>query len=419
MKRIISALVLLAALAGIMSASVGAMAAEVNITTQTLRQETLGTLNSSGASYEGRIIIKDFLGMLELPLVIDGKDTVATISVIKPERRGSVEVELTKFDGHIYDASIQTDKLTYTPGKGFEKGEEQVGRGSSNQKGGKLDFGRDSGLYSGRVHFYYSMEDLGYKNIDNIPDEEWSKLFWFNLGSPYVLLLTDDSIAAFLETGELGGYDWPGLRYLLTGEEDMDMYEKGDIKNFTRVDSYSVGLFTDVADQWYAPYVGAAYEYGLMKGNEDETFAPDGAMTVAEAIALASRVHNIYYGKSGDFVQGDPWYEVYVGYAIERGIITRSSFEDYNRNITRREMAQLLSACVDLEELEEINAVSPIPDISQKDAIYPSVLALYNAGVLTGSEADGSFLPNDDITRCEVSAIVSRLVEPSLRVKLK
>ncbi len=419
MKRTISVLAFLAALTAILSASSGAFAAEVSIETQTLRQETLGKLNSSGASYEGRIIIDDFIGILELPLVIDGKEVSAAVSVIMPEKKGGVTVELSEFDGHIYDAHIQADSFGYVPGKGFEKAEEQVGRGSSNQKGGNLDLGRKSGLYSGRVYFYYSMKNLGYKNIDNIPDEEWSKLFWFNLGSPYVLLLTDESVNAFLETGELDGYTWPGLRALLTGEEDMDAYADGDFKNFTRTESYSKGLFTDVSDQWFAPYVSAVYEYGLMKGNGDETFAPDGHMTVAEAIALASRLHNIYHGKDGNFVQGEPWYEVYVGYATERGIINRSSFDSMDRNITRREMARLLAACVELDGLEKINNVASIPDISEKDDLYASALALYNAGVLTGSEADGSFLPNDDITRCEVSAIVSRLVDPSLRVEIK
>ena len=112
------------------------------------------------------------------------------------------------------------------------------------------------------------------------------------------------------------------------------------------------------------------------------------------------------------------WYDVYVGYATERGIIKKGQFDDYERNITRKEMAGLLSAAVDLTQLKKINDVETIPDISRSDESFACIRALYNAGVLTGSTNNGGFLPNDDITRAEVSAIAARLGQPKLRVDL-
>ena len=81
------------------------------------------------------------------------------------------------------------------------------------------------------------------------------------------------------------------------------------------------------------------------------------------------------------------------------------------------EMASLLSKAVQLSDLEKINDVSEIPDVEKDDENYASVLRLYNAGVLTGSEEDLSFLPEGEITRAEVAAMCARLVCPELRVE--
>jgi hypothetical protein len=126
-----------------------------------------------------------------------------------------------------------------------------------------------------------------------------------------------------------------------------------------------------------------------MRGNEDGTFYAEGKVTVAEAITIAARLHNIYYGYSGQFLQASPWYQIYVDYAVERGMIETDMFDDYERPITRKEMASLLSKAVELTELERINERAAIPDVPADDEDYAAIQALYESGVLTGSEADG------------------------------
>lgn len=50
------------------------------------------------------------------------------------------------------------------------------------------------------------------------------------------------------------------------------------------------GGFSDVAtDSWYAPYVQAAVESGLFKGNTDGTFQPDKTLSRQEMASVASR----------------------------------------------------------------------------------------------------------------------------------
>ncbi|MBQ8759585.1 MAG: S-layer homology domain-containing protein, partial [Clostridia bacterium] len=64
---------------------------------------------------------------------------------------------------------------------------------------------------------------------------------------------------------------------------------------FERVYTYNDN-FSDVADTaWYAENVKTSYELGFMNGKGENTFDPDGSVTVAEAIALASRLHASYH----------------------------------------------------------------------------------------------------------------------------
>lgn len=415
MKSRISAV--LCALLLLTAAAPAAQAAD--LAAQTLTKGILGTLNASGASYEARMTLPGYLGQLEIDTTVDGEEESLSVSVVRIAKgeSASVSVALSRFDGCIYQAGLTPDQLIYKQGVGFARQEAKRASGSSDKTGGSLDLGKLSGLYTGRIYFYYSMEDLGYKNIDVIPDEKWTELFWFNLGVDYVLVLTEADAAEFLETGELGGYTWPGLRRLLTGESDLEIYTSGSFDNFRTVNTYENGVFSDVSTQWYAPYAGRAYEVNLMKGNADGTFYPQGQVTVAEAVTMAARLHNIYYGRSGDFLQESPWYSVYAGYAVERGMIDSDTFDadDYERPVTRREMALLLSRAVDLTELPRTITVESIPDLKKNDTDYAAVLALYESGVLTGSDDEGSFLPDQPLTRAEACTMIARLVTPELR----
>lgn len=117
---------------------------------------------------------------------------------------------------------------------------------------------------------------------------------------------------------------------------------------FTKVNTYSSGMFKDVpSGQWYTEYVSSAYELGFMKGSSGTTFEPEGNMTVAEAITIVSRVNDTYNATGTKFDQsGANWYDCYVKYATDAGIITADQFDSFDRNITRAEMAKVFAKSV-------------------------------------------------------------------------
>ena len=105
---------------------------------------------------------------------------------------------------------------------------------------------------------------------------------------------------------------------------------------FQKKQEYKDGQFADVpAKQWYAAEVKSAYELGFMNGQSDTAFAPDGNVTVAEGITMASRVHASYNGKTIAEKAGGKWYDMYVAYATENGLIKEGQFTNYDRNIMR------------------------------------------------------------------------------------
>lgn len=193
--------------------------------------------------------------------------------------------------------------------------------------------------------------------------------------------------------------------------------DAGSLSNFKKVKEYTSGIFTDIDEEgWYIDNVKKAYELGLMMGSYD-SFNPDGSISIAEAITMAARLNSIYKTGKDDFVQGSPWYQVYVDYAVENGIIAADDYEDFTEEATREQFAVIFAKSLPAEALPAINAIETgmIPDVDRDSEFKDVIYMLYNAGILTGNDAIGSFAPETGIGRSSVAAIVTRMADKSLR----
>ena len=198
----------------------------------------------------------------------------------------------------------------------------------------------------------------------------------------------------------------------------------GSMSNFVKTKTYTSGMFSDVDENaWYGnnqqKVIANAYEYGLMKGDSATTFNPAGNMTIAEAIAVAARVNKIYATGNGDFEQGSVWYQVYVDYVVANNIIAANDFAYYTKAATRAEMAYIFSKALPAAEFASQNTVNSLPDVNNSTPYYSAILVLYKAGVLAGSDAQGTFNPSNNITRAEAAAIISRVILPGTRTSGK
>lgn len=207
------------------------------------------------------------------------------------------------------------------------------------------------------------------------------------------------------------------LKLVCTAMATATLAVTASATGFTKTNTYANGTFSDVKQSsWYANEVKSAYELGFMNGKGNDKFVPDGNVTVAEAITMASRVHSIYNGKQ-IAKTGSKWYDMYVSYAVSNGIISDGQFENFDRNIMRYEMAQLFANAMPESYFPAINSVSEIPDVAETEEYHDTLMMLYNAGVVMGSTEYGDFLATNPIKRSETAAIINRVALPENRLQ--
>lgn len=197
----------------------------------------------------------------------------------------------------------------------------------------------------------------------------------------------------------------------------VNMGGGASLSNFAKNRSYTSGQFTDVpSSAWYADRVKAAYEYGLMSGTGNSLFQPSRNITIAEAIVIASQLHNTYYSNGNTFQGNEIWYQPYVDYALSNRIITQS-YSNYNTPISRSEFAIIMSNAFPDAALAQINTVqdNAIPDVAAGSNYYNAVYRLYRAGVISGVGSTRKYNPDAQITRAEVATILGNMVDTNLR----
>lgn len=199
------------------------------------------------------------------------------------------------------------------------------------------------------------------------------------------------------------------------------------LNNFILNKSYS-DQFTDVAsNSWYYNNVKIAYELGLLNGTTTTTYSPNSNITVAEVQALVARIHSIYYNTTIEPV-GGAWYTQYIEYCskyIDNEICSMAYMEDdgtilANKPASRTYFAYLMYASIPSYEYVQINNIPDgklldVDTIAFGHDVDKRIYTLYRAGILSGSDVYGTFNPDSNITRAEVAAIVSRIVDPSQR----
>lgn len=178
--------------------------------------------------------------------------------------------------------------------------------------------------------------------------------------------------------------------------------------SFPAVNAYTPGYYHDVTDgAWYADAAKLCFERGLITGTAANTFSPNNAVTVGEAATLAARILAAVKGSTIRAARtNETWYQRYVEF-LENNAVT---VPDPAQNATRTQFFRLLAAVVPEAQLSAINAITALPDTDDAN-----ILSFYNAGILTGTDAYGTFSGSKSLTRAECATMVARIVDSSLR----
>lgn len=174
--------------------------------------------------------------------------------------------------------------------------------------------------------------------------------------------------------------------------------------------------FSDVpSDAWYAQDVEDVQDFGVLQGVGNGKFSPDGKLTLAQAITLAARTSAKLNNETIPNQNGNPWYQGYLEYADSKGICKTGEFgTSYDSNCDRLTMAKLFARVLPKATEKKLNTISAIPDLKRSQDTE-EVYGLYEQGVLTGSDAAGTFKPYHGISRAEAAAILNRVIHPEKR----
>ena len=149
-----------------------------------------------------------------------------------------------------------------------------------------------------------------------------------------------------------------------------------------------------------------------INGYNDGTVRPDGAITRAEVAAIFFRLlinpskNDAATGSFTDVPSGS-WYARQVNYLAQAGILDGYKDGSFkpNQNITRAEFAAIASRF----DHYGGDMDNPFVDVTSNHWAYESILSAYSMGWVNGY-TDGEFRPQTNITRGEVVVIVNRIL---------
>ena len=209
------------------------------------------------------------------------------------------------------------------------------------------------------------------------------------------------------------------------------------LDNFTRQRSYA-GQFSDLSAQsTFYDNIVALYEYGLTQGKADGTYGLQDSVTVGQTVIFAGRIRSLY--RTGDPESGpaaytaaaqsltEPYrtYFPYLSYLKAEGVLDSQLDNVLHLPATRAQVAHVLCNVLPESALPAINDTLVthayasrdfITDVTEYTPYFRDILQLYRCGVVVGSDATGSYRPDALITRGAVAAMLTRMVDESLRL---
>ncbi len=169
-------------------------------------------------------------------------------------------------------------------------------------------------------------------------------------------------------------------------------------------------ISNDVQDK-VAQVFNTSDDVSYVQGYPDNTFKPYGLLTRAEASVIINNLlkeqsSNVENSSKFTDVNASDWYFKYVSNLTQKGIINGYSDGTFkpNANITRAEMVALVVKAIGLSG-EYTSFFS-----DTKGSWAENAIAIANAQGWVNGYSDGTFKPNANITRAEVTVLMNRVM---------
>jgi len=168
---------------------------------------------------------------------------------------------------------------------------------------------------------------------------------------------------------------------------------------------------SDIAGHWANNAIQRWTEFGAVRGYDDGTFRPDNHITRAEFATLLNRVLGSTELSDVEFPDVDPnsWYALEIARAVAAGFMLGDAGGTMrpNDNVTREEAVVMLFRAFGIEFAQRnLLIFFDTPQISYW--ALNAVISFTNEDIIRGFP-DGSFRPQNYITRAEVVVLIDRI----------
>ena len=165
---------------------------------------------------------------------------------------------------------------------------------------------------------------------------------------------------------------------------------------------------------WAKDMILKMYDNNIVSGYEDGSFKPNNPITREEFVHIIMKICEVREVAENSFsdVASGAWYEDDIRRAVSAGLVNGISQTEFGvgLNITRQDAATILYRLAEkLGTKLEIGDAEFTDMADMADYAVESVKALSSSKIILGYE-DGSFKPNNSITRAECCTVISRMI---------
>jgi len=174
--------------------------------------------------------------------------------------------------------------------------------------------------------------------------------------------------------------------------------------------------FIDIVDHWAEESICFLYGQGTVEGYSDRNYEPDEEVTRAEFLKISLRElgFNVFAVQSSEFTDINPgdWYYQYATFAKWRGFISGYSDNSFHPNepITRAEATVMIMQIAGIIDYDVSETITLFSDVNSEDWFTYAVAVATQYEIIEGY-GDGTFRPNDPLTRAEAAVIAERTWE--------
>ncbi len=285
-------------------------------------------------------------------------------------------------------------------------------------------YGSDNDEVNVPIKIYGSMDDTSWEEIGSITDPveaAWNETDIKSVGAyRYIKVeseISENQAESIDDEGTLTEQNTKTYHQRITkavfiAQSDTESEETESSSSSTADSQTNDVSFTDISGHWAEKTIREYASRGILNGYEDGTFRPDNGVSVAEFCKIVSAIKGVNYKIS----EGN-WALPYIREMLAKGIIERTDFVDYNKKMTREEVAKASLAQMsgeyypkNLEQFQQY--IADFDAVSQSHEEF--VLKTYISGVLAGYE-DGTWKPQQGVTRAEILSVLDRVYNKDMR----